>query len=135
MQKITPFLMFDGNAEEALRFYVSLFPDSEILSLTRYEEGGGGAAGSVQHALFALNGQRLMCIDSTIKHGFGFTPALSLFVPCDSEEEVDTLFAALSKDGEILMPLDAYPFSKRFAWISDRFGVSWQLMFSETVVS
>ena len=72
MQKITTFLMFDGKAEEAMSFYMSLFADSEIKSITRYAEGEAGAAGSVQHALFSLSGQQFMCIDSVAKHGFTF---------------------------------------------------------------
>jgi predicted 3-demethylubiquinone-9 3-methyltransferase (glyoxalase superfamily) len=68
-----------------------------------------------------------MCVDSPVQHGFTFTPAMSLFVDCDGEEEIDRLFAGLSGDGQILMPLGPYPFSRRFGWLSDKFGVSWQL--------
>jgi predicted 3-demethylubiquinone-9 3-methyltransferase (glyoxalase superfamily) len=68
-----------------------------------------------------------MCIDSYVRHAFTFTPAISLFVTCQSEAEIDQLFARLSEGGQILMPLDAYPFSEKFAWITDRYGVSWQL--------
>ena len=127
MQKITTFLMFDGQAEEAMNLYVSLFDDAEILSITRYGPDGPGAEGTVQHATFSLNGQTFMCIDSNVEHAFGFTPAVSLYVRCDTEEEIDRLFEELSRDGEVHMPLDAYPFSEKYAWISDRYGVSWQL--------
>jgi len=127
MKKITTFLMFEGRAEEAMNFYVSLFPGSEIRSITRYGENDAGPAGTVQVAEFSIAGRELMCIDSFVKHGFGFTPAMSLYVTCDTEAEVDALFAGLSEGGQILMPLDAYPFSPRFAWLNDRFGVSWQL--------
>ncbi len=68
-----------------------------------------------------------MCIDSYVKHGFTFTPAISLYVNCKSEEEINDLFAELSKGGQVLMPLDRYPFSDKFGWVADRFGVSWQL--------
>ena len=78
--------------------------------------------------MFSLFGQRFMCIDSVIKHGFTFTPAMSLHVTCETAGEVDALFAKLSVDGQLLMPLDTYPFSKRYAWFNDRYGVSWQLM-------
>mgnify|MGYP001140522735 CR=1 FL=1 len=127
MQKITPFLMFEGQAEEAMNLYVSLFDDAEILSIRRYGPGEPGDEGTVQHAAFSLNGQTFMCIDSNIEHAFSFTPAVSLYVRCDTEEEIDRLFEELSRDGEIHMPLDAYPFSKKYAWVSDRYGVSWQL--------
>jgi predicted 3-demethylubiquinone-9 3-methyltransferase (glyoxalase superfamily) len=127
MQKITTFLMFTGRAEEAMNFYTSLFKQSEILSLTRYGANEAGAEGTVQHAIFTLNGQEFMCIDSSVQHAFTFTPSISLYVRCDTEEEIDAVFAKLSQDGQIHMPLDRYPFSKRFGWVSDKFGVSWQL--------
>ena len=127
MQKITTFLMFDGQAEEAINLYVSLFDDAEILSIRRYGPDEAGGEGTVQHATFSLNGQTFMGIDSTVEHAFSFTPAVSLYVRCDTEEEIDRLFEELSRDGEVHMPLDAYPFSKKYAWISDRYGVSWQL--------
>ena len=131
MQKITTFLMFEGKAEEAMSFYMSLFPDSEIKSITRYAEGETGAAGTVQHAVFSLSGQEFMCIDSPAKHGFTFTPAMSLYVTCETLSEIDELFAKLSEGGQALMPLDAYPFSRKFGWVSDRFGVSWQLTLAD----
>ncbi|MFZ5813893.1 MAG: VOC family protein [Bacillota bacterium] len=126
-QKIIPFLMFTGQAEEAMNYYRSLFDRSEILSIRRYGPNEDGVEGSVMHATFSLNGQIFMCIDSSIQHGFGFTPSLSLYVTCETEEEIDRLFGKLSDGGAVLMPLDAYPFSPRYAWVSDRFGVSWQL--------
>jgi predicted 3-demethylubiquinone-9 3-methyltransferase (glyoxalase superfamily) len=118
--KVSTFLMFFGQAEAAMNFYVSLFPDARIINR---------AEGSVKPASFTLNGQNFMCFDSPVKHDFTFTPAISIFVTCDSEAEVDRLFNALSEGGQIFMPLDAYPFSKRFGWTTDRFGVSWQIMY------
>ena len=131
MQKITTFLMFDGKAEEAMNFYISLFPDSEIKSISRYGENEAGPAGTVRHALFSLSGQLFMCIDSVVKHEFTFTPAMSLHVTCDTESGVDALFAKLSEGAQILMPLDGYPFSKRYAWVNDKYGVSWQLALAD----
>ncbi len=127
MQKITTFLMFDGKAEEAMNFYTSLFKQSEILNLTRYGENEAGAKGTVQHATFTVSGQEFMCIDSNAQHAFTFTPSISLYVRCDTEEEIDTVFAQLSHGGQVFMPLSPYPFSKKFGWVSDKFGVSWQL--------
>jgi predicted 3-demethylubiquinone-9 3-methyltransferase (glyoxalase superfamily) len=124
---VTPFLMFEGKAEEAMSFYVSLIPGSEIISIARYGPEGPGAEGSVIQALFSVGGQRVMCIDSPVKHAFTFTPASSLFVDCESEEELERLFAALSEGGGTLMPLGNYGFSRRFGWCNDRFGVSWQI--------
>lgn len=127
MQKITTFLMFQGRAEEAMNFYTSLFEGSQILDITRYGPGEAGAEGSVVHATFLINGQEFMCIDSGIEHDFTFTPSMSLYVNCETEAEIDRLFEKLSQAGQVLMPLDHYPFSQKFAWVADRFGVSWQL--------
>ena len=126
-QKITTFLMFEGKAEEAMNFYVSLFDGSKIIDISRYGPEGPGAEGSVLHATLELAGQRFMCIDSAMKHPFSFTPAMSLHVECSSGLEIATLVEKLADGGQIMMPLDTYPFSRKFAWIADRFGVSWQL--------
>jgi predicted 3-demethylubiquinone-9 3-methyltransferase (glyoxalase superfamily) len=130
MQKITNFLLFEGNAEEAMNFYVSLFENSKVEHIIRYKAGEAGTEGTVMHAKFSLNGQEFVCIDSGVKHQFTFTAAMSLYVACDSEAETDKFFRALSVDGAILMPLGSYPFSKKYAWINDRYGVSWQLSYN-----
>lgn len=127
MQKTTTFLMFSGQAEAALSLYTSLFPNSQIVSLQRYGPGEAGAEGSVMHAIFTLAGQEYMAIDSNIQHDFTFTPAISIYVTCETEAEIDRLFTELSAGGFVMMPLDRYPFSAKFAWLADRFGVSWQL--------
>jgi predicted 3-demethylubiquinone-9 3-methyltransferase (glyoxalase superfamily) len=124
---ITTFLMFDGKAEEAMTFYVSLFKNSHIVAIAHYGPNEAGVEGSVLHARFSLNGRELICIDSPVKHDFTFTPAMSLFVDCGTEQEVDTLFARLTEGGKIFMPLNRYPFSRKFGWVADRYGVSWQI--------
>lgn len=131
MQKVTTFLMFTGQAEAAMKLYTSLFNRSEILNITRYGPNGDGAEGSVQHATFALDGQEFMAIDSSAVHAFTFTPSMSLYVRCETEEEIDRVFAVLSAGGQILMPLDQYPFSRKFCWLVDHFGVSWQLSLTD----
>jgi predicted 3-demethylubiquinone-9 3-methyltransferase (glyoxalase superfamily) len=73
-----------------------------------------------------------MCIDSNVKHEFSFTPAISLYVTCDTEDEINRLFESLSQDGSILMPLAAYPFSEKFGWVADKYGVSWQLTLTKS---
>lgn len=123
--------MFEGKAEEAMNFYISLFKNSEIKRITRYKANEAGAEGTVMHAIFSLNGQDFMCIDSAAKHDFTFTPAISLHVKCESEEEIDRLFKNLEQDGKVFMPLDFYEFSNKFGWVEDKFGVSWQLNFEE----
>jgi predicted 3-demethylubiquinone-9 3-methyltransferase (glyoxalase superfamily) len=126
-QKIRTFFMFDGKAEEAMNFYTSVFDHSEIISITRYGANEQGKEGTVKHAVFSLCGQEFMCIDSSVKHEFTFTPAMSVHVTCDTEDEIDQLFEKLTQDGTVLMPLGAYPFSEKFCWVIDQFGVSWQL--------
>jgi predicted 3-demethylubiquinone-9 3-methyltransferase (glyoxalase superfamily)/uncharacterized protein YndB with AHSA1/START domain len=121
-----PLLMFEGDAEEAMRFYASVFFPARIEQIERY---GAGAEGTVRHATLRLGDRTIRCIDSPIEHPFTFTPAISIVVQAASPDAVDGMFARLSDGGEVLMPLDRYPFSERFAWVTDRFGVSWQLAF------
>ncbi len=125
-QKIKTFLMFEGRCEEAIASTLRCFP-SRRHRIRRYGPEGPGADGSVQQATFTIQGQTFIAIDSPVKHEFTFTPAMSLFVGCTGEPEIDALFANLSEGGKVLMLLAAYPFSRRFGWLSDRFGVSWQL--------
>jgi predicted 3-demethylubiquinone-9 3-methyltransferase (glyoxalase superfamily) len=119
--------MFEGVAEEAMNFYVSLFAGSEINQVERYGPGEPGAEGTIKRATFTLAGQQFHCIDSPIKHNFTFTPSVSMFVDCETEAELDLAFARLSDGGTVLMPLDNYGFSAKFGWTNDRFGLSWQL--------
>lgn len=126
-KSVTPFLMFEGTAEAAANFYVSLFRGSAIKKLERYGPGEDGPEGTVKRCEFVVAGLPLRCFDSPIKHGFTFTPSVSLFVDCESEAELDAAFAQLSSGGAVLMPPDNYGFSAKFAWVSDQFGVSWQL--------
>jgi len=126
-QKITTFLMFEGKAEEAMNYYLSVFDQAEILSINRYGADGPGTEGTVAHATFSLYGQMFMCIDSNVKHDFTFTASISLYISCTTEDEIDRLFEKLSQDGTVLMPLAAYPFSQKFGWVADKYGVSWQL--------
>ncbi len=125
--EINPFLMFVGEAEAAMNFYMSLFADSKIENLSHYGAEGPGAAGTVKQATLVLLGRRYEFFDSPVRHAFSFTPAISFAVACDDVGEVDRLFAGLSQGGQVLMELDAYPFARRFGWVNDKFGVSWQL--------
>ncbi|PKR85692.1 VOC family protein [Heyndrickxia camelliae] len=128
MEKVTPFLMFqDGNAEEAVNFYTSIIEDSQITSIVRYGANEAGPEGTVMQATFTLKGQEFMCIDSYVKHPFSFTPSFSIFITCNTEEELSNLYENLLEGGQALMPLDDYGFSKKFGWVNDRFGVSWQI--------
>lgn len=124
---VATFLMFDGLAEAAMNFYVSVFKRSEVIAVERYGTGEQGKEGSVKLASFSLCGHDMKCIDSPMKHAFTFTPSISLFVECESEAELDDAFRQLSTGGATLMPLGNYGFSQKFGWLVDRFGVSWQL--------
>ncbi len=132
MKKVTPFLMFQrGIAEEAMKYYTSLIPDSKIISISHYGVEGPGKEGTVIQAVFSLKGQEFMCIDSHVDHDFTFTPAFSIYLTCDSEEEIDSLYDKMMENGTALMPIDNHGFSKKFAWLNDKFGISWQLNLPE----
>lgn len=123
-----PFLMFQGGTAQAARvLYFATFPDSGIVRVERYAEGGPGPAGTIKVAVFTLCGREFMCSDSPVKHNFSFTPSSSTFVDFDSDAELERTFRALAEQGAVLMPLGNYGFSRRFGWVTDRFGVSWQL--------
>lgn len=116
MQKITPFLWFDDKAEEAVNFYTSIFKNSKILNFSRYGEGGPGVPGTVMTVSFELGGQEFMALNGGPV--FQFTPAISLFVNCQSQAEVDELWEKLSEGGEI----------GQCAWLRDKYGISWQIV-------
>jgi predicted 3-demethylubiquinone-9 3-methyltransferase (glyoxalase superfamily) len=116
MQKITPFLWFDGHAEEAVNFYVSIFKNSKVVNITRYGEAGPGPKGTVMSATFQLDGQQFMALNGGPM--FTFSPAISFFVNCDTQKEVDELWEKLSRGGE----------KQRCGWLKDKYGVSWQII-------
>jgi predicted 3-demethylubiquinone-9 3-methyltransferase (glyoxalase superfamily) len=128
---ITTFLTFSGpqygKAEEAIRFYLSVFPDSKLAYLRRHGPGEGVPVGELQRASFTLLGQPFLATESEGDERSAFTPAFSLYVRCRSAEELTRIFASLSEGGTIRLPLAAYPSSELFAWFEDRYGVSWQL--------
>jgi predicted 3-demethylubiquinone-9 3-methyltransferase (glyoxalase superfamily) len=132
MENIKPCLWFDDNAEAAAQFYTSLFANSRINTVTRYNDESSSAAGrpvgSVMTVAFELAGQEFLGLNGG--PAFEFTPAISMFVACENDAEIESLFAKLS-EGKVLMPLQEYPFAKKYAWVQDRFGLSWQLMFAE----
>ncbi|WP_149539430.1 VOC family protein [Siccirubricoccus phaeus] len=126
-RSIEPFLMFEGQASAALEFYLSVFPGGRIEDITRYGPGEPGPEGTIKHARFTICGQTVRCSDSFVKHGFTFTPSFSFFVECSSEAEVRQLSERLKEGGKEMMPVGNYGFSTLFAWVADRFGISWQL--------
>ena len=116
MRKITPFLWFDNQAEEAMNFYVSIFKNSKAGNITRYGDGGPGPKGSVMSVSFELDGQPFMALNGGPL--FHFTEAISMFVNCDSQKEVDELWEKLSAGGE----------KSRCGWLKDKYGLSWQII-------
>ena len=116
-----PFLMFQGRCEEALTFYADAIPGARIAALDRKPDG------TVAMARLSIAGLEIMANDSPPVHAFDFTPSSSTFLTVDAPEDVDTLAAALGDGGKALMPPDDYGFSRRFGWVQDRFGVSWQI--------
>jgi predicted 3-demethylubiquinone-9 3-methyltransferase (glyoxalase superfamily) len=119
--------MFAGEASSALDMYSSIFRSFRVDRIEHFSPGEQGVEGWVKYAEASLEGHALIVIDSPVKHDFAFTPAMSLFLDCESQAELDTAFEKLSADGQIFMPLNNYGFSTRFGWCADRFGVSWQL--------
>lgn len=127
--RISHFLLFqDGRASEAMTFYAGLFEDGEVLLMDLYGPDEAGAEGAVKLAKIRIGGLLVRSTDSPPIHEFGFTPSTSLFVECRDEAELDRLAAALSDGGSFLMPPADYGFSRKFAWVQDRYGVSWQLI-------
>ena len=124
-------LMFFGDAEQAIHFYVSLFKNSEIKNKEIYGPGEAGHEGSIKKAEFTIGGTEYIAIDSPPIHDFTFTPAMSIFVECESADELKAAYDKLVVEGKVYMPLDNYGFSKQFGWVADRFGVSWQLNLKE----
>ena len=116
MQKITPFLWFDGKAEEAAQFYTSIFPNSKITKVTRYGDSGPGQKGSVMSVIFEIEGQEFYALNGGPQ--FTFSPATSFFVNCEAQPEVDALWEKLSAGGQ----------KQRCGWLTDKFVVTWQVI-------
>jgi predicted 3-demethylubiquinone-9 3-methyltransferase (glyoxalase superfamily) len=116
VQKIRPFLWFNDNAEEAVNFYVATFKNSKVLSMNRYGDAGPGPKGSVMAATFVLEGQEFLALNGGPK--YKFTPAISLFVNCETQAEVDDLWAKLTAGGR----------EDACGWLTDKFGLSWQII-------
>jgi predicted 3-demethylubiquinone-9 3-methyltransferase (glyoxalase superfamily) len=126
-QTVFTMLMFSGQAEEALRYYARVIPQADLLEIKYFGPEQPGSVGKVQGARLSLRGHDVRAFDSPVQHDFGFTPAVSLFIDCNDEQEFERCFAALSEGGLTMMPPNNYGFSRRFGWCNDRFGVSWQV--------
>ena len=127
-QGLRTFLTFQaGAATAALDLYRDVFDDFELIEIDHYGPGDIGQEGTVKVAKFRLAGSDFSCADSPVRHEWGFTPAVSLWIDCDDNDELQRLFDRLSDGGNVFMPLDDYGFSTRFGWVGDRHGVTWQL--------
>jgi len=116
MQKIVPFLWFDGRAEEAMNFYTGIFKNARMSSVTRYGDGGHGPKGTVMSAVFELEGQQFYALNGGPM--FQFTPAVSFFINCKTQDEIDELWTRLSEGGQ----------TQPCGWLQDKFGLSWQVV-------
>lgn len=143
MMTTTAFLTFVGDqcgkAEEAINFYTSIFPNSEIKSITKYTEGeAGGSSKLIKYGIFSLNGTNYMVSESNYKHAWSFTPAVSIFISDSSDDLIQSLFEKLSSnEGQVMVPLENYEgegdygFGKKFGWCQDKYGISWQFLLTE----
>lgn len=127
---IVPCLWFDDQAEEAASFYTKTFPDGRVTAVSRYPETidnpGGKPRGSVLTVEFEIAGQRFTALNGGPQ--FVLNPTISFFAFTETAADTDRIFAALAEGGDVLMPIDTYPWSERYGWVQDRFGVSWQVM-------
>lgn len=138
--KISTFLTFVGDncgkATEAINFYTSIFPNSEVKRIVNYAEGEpGGTPDLIKFGVFTLNGTEYQVSESNYKHNWSFTPGVSLFITSESEDQIEILFEKLSSEGgQVMVPLDNYAgdgdygFGEKFGWCEDKYGVSWQFV-------
>ena len=126
--QIATFLTFQKeDAEQAMDFYIELFDHSKIVNIKRWGKEGPGKEGTIMHATFKLKGKLFMCSDSPPIHDWDFTPAVSNYIACSDESELERLFTKLSENGKVMMPLNNYGFIQKFGFVEDKFGISWQL--------
>jgi predicted 3-demethylubiquinone-9 3-methyltransferase (glyoxalase superfamily) len=128
-QKITPFLWFDGKAEEAAKFYVSIFKNSKIVTMKPWGEGSPFPKEQIMNATFELDGQQFYAFDAGPQ--FKFNPSISFFVVCETEAETDDVWQKLVDGGNVMMALDKYDWSKKYGWLQDCFGISWQVSYGK----
>jgi predicted 3-demethylubiquinone-9 3-methyltransferase (glyoxalase superfamily) len=133
MQKIIPHLWFNNQAEEAVNFYIDIFKNSKILKMSRYQEAGAEISGMKKDTImtihFTLDDYEFIALNGGPE--FSFTPAISFFVDCNSVDELHIIWDRLTMDGLVMMELDRYPFSEKFGWVQDKYGVSWQINLSQ----
>ena len=126
---LSPFLSFTGQAADALALYQRAL-GGDVVHQSFYKPGEEGIEGTIRHAILKTAGTKLNLIDVPPDAAFRFDPSNSLLIECDSAEEVKHIADVLGKEGEVMMPLDAYPFADAFTWLADRFGVNWQVLYA-----
>ncbi|WP_408039775.1 VOC family protein [Tenacibaculum amylolyticum] len=127
-QMIRSLTFQDNNAENAMNFYIELFDNSKVINIKRWGKEQPDMEGKIMQATFELDGNLFMCSDSPAIHDWNFTPAVSIYLECENENEIKRLFSKLSENGKVMMSIDYdYGFSKKFGFVQDQYGVSWQL--------
>ncbi len=129
MKSFLPFLTFNGNAMEALTFYKDIFYDMEVEFLQEYGGDAPALEGKIMQALISIEGRKIMISDSRTPEEFSFTPSMAFYIECSDMNEAELYYRKLKKGGAILVPLDEYGTGRYFAFVQDRFGLSWQLNF------
>jgi predicted 3-demethylubiquinone-9 3-methyltransferase (glyoxalase superfamily) len=143
-QKLSVFLMFHGNAEEAMNFYLSAFGNGEVVHVIRARaEDAGWTEGTLQYAIFKIADQQVVCMNTPPPgsrdyniarwYEFKFNPAMTIYVERESKEDFDQLYEALIEGGKIYLPAQNAGFSPMFAWVSDRYGISWRISLSSNL--
>lgn len=127
MKQVETILVYNGRAKEAMNFYCNVFDDSEILELHEYGPQDTGETGTIKQALLRIRDAEFLCTDRPVHKESSHTPSVSIGINASTEQEIQELYDALSEYGIVMMPLDDYGIGKLFAWVADRFGVSWQL--------
>lgn len=127
MTKVFTHIMFQGQAEMAVELYSSVFNEFQVGEVEKWREGEEGETGQFKLAHVSFAGHELLIFDSQLSHEFFFTPSMSLYVHLETQDELEAAFTKLSQEGRVMMPPGNYGFSKQFAWIADKFGVSWKL--------
>ena len=128
IESVTPFITFQGRAQEALDLYVEAFPAAKVTDKIVVGEDEEGIEGTITQAILHLGDSTIRVMDVPTRPGFHFSSAMSLFVEVNYAGTIDTVSEVLAKGGEVFMPPDEYDFAERFTWLSDKFGVNWQLI-------
>jgi predicted 3-demethylubiquinone-9 3-methyltransferase (glyoxalase superfamily) len=133
IDSVVPFLTFQGRAGEALDLYASAFPAAKVTGKVLYGKNENAVAGTLKQAVLTIGDTRIRLFDGPMAPGFHFSSAISLFVEINYRATLDKVAEVLGAGGEVMMPVNEYPFAERFTWLADRFGVNWQLVYGPRI--